>query len=177
MILHYKTVDKNYRYFGQVKHLYEHAFPSEERPSFSMLLSLDNNKLYGVEEFGKLVGLVSVVECEDLLYIFFLAIKKSLREHGYGSKILVDILDEYQDKRVFLLAEDPSIPCPNKEERNKRINFYNHNGLYQNDVTIVEYGVQYVLLSNDRTVNKNDFLKVMEVVAGDFYPIYVSNVK
>lgn len=176
MTLLYKSVDQNYRYFGQIKHLYEHAFPSEERPPFSMLLSFDKNKLYGVEDMGKMVGLVSIIECDDLVYIFFLAIKKSMRQKGYGSRILYDVLDEYEGKRIFLLAENPDIECSNKEERNNRIRFYEHNGLYQTETKICEYGVDYIALSNARDISKGDFLKVMEHLLGDFYKIYRENV-
>jgi len=177
MKLDYILVDDKYVNYGKVKHLFEHAFPSEERPPFSMMLSLDNNKLYAVEDHSEFVGLLSTVECEDLLYVFFLAVKKKYRQRGYGSQILKDVLDNNSGKRIFLMAEDPDIECDNKNERDNRIRFYSHNGFSKTDVKVTEYGVKYVLLTSGEKVDKEDFLKVMKHVTGDYYPIYLENVK
>ena len=124
MTLDYLIVVNDYQHLSKIKHLFEHAFPSEERPPFSWLMKLDKNQLFAVEDNHTFIGLVSTVEYQDLIYLFFLAVKNCYRGHGYGSQILKDILNKYADKRVFLLAEDPNIPCSNQEERNNRIRFY-----------------------------------------------------
>ena len=173
----YILFDNNYRYYNKLKHLYEHAFPSEERPPLSMLLEMSNSKMYAVEDNDEFIGLVSIVIYSDLVYVFFLAVKKRYRHKGYGSKILKDINDKYVDKRIFLLAEDPDIPSDNQEERNNRIKFYNHNGMKATGNKINEYGVNYIFLSNGKDVSKEDFLRVMKYITGDFFPIYRSHVK
>ena len=175
--MNYILFDNNYRYYSKLKHLYEHAFPSEERPPLSMLLEMSNSSMYAVEDNGEFVGLVSTVNYSDLVYIFFLAVKKRYRHKGYGTRILKDINVKYADKRIFLLAEDPDIPSDNQEERNNRIKFYNHNGMKVTGNKVTEYGVDYIFLSNGKDVSKEDFLKVMEYITGDFFPIYTSHVK
>ena len=175
--MNYILFDNNYRYYYKLKHLYEHAFPSEERPPLSMLLEMSNSSMYAVEDNGEFVGLVSTVNYSDLVYIFFLAVKKRYRHKGYGTRILKDINVKYADKRIFLLAEDPDIPSDNQEERNNRIKFYNHNGMKVTGNKVTEYGVDYIFLSNGKDVSKEDFLKVMEYITGDFFPIYTSHVK
>lgn len=176
MNLAYIKVDNHYRFINKLKHLYEHAFPVDERPPFSILLAMENNNLYGVEDNDEFVGLFSTVIRDDLLYIFFLAIKKKYRHKGYGSQTLKDIIDNNSDKRIFLMAEDPDIPSSNKEERKQRISFYKNRGLYLTDTKITEYGVQYVLLTNGSEVSKDDFLRIMEHITGEYYPIYLKNV-
>ena len=177
MKIEYIPVNTDYRYLSKTKHLFEHAFPEEERPPFSWLMKMDRNQFFGVEDNDEFIGLFSIVEYQDLAYLFFLAVKKCYRGKGYGSQILKDILNRYADKRVFLLAEDPDIPCSNPEERNNRINFYSHNGLVKTDLKVTEYEVEYVALTNKTNVSKEDFLNVMKHLLQDYYPIYKNNVK
>ena len=177
MKLDYIIADYHYRYINKVKYLFEHAFPIEERPPFSWFIKMDKNQFYAVEDDGVFIGLVSLVEYQDLLYILFLAVKKTFRGKRYGSTILSDVLNKYQGKRVFLMAEDPSIPNYNQEERDSRIRFYKHNGLFVTNVTIVEYEVQYKVLTNGPEVTKNEFLDLMQYLVGDYFPIYRHNVR
>ena len=177
MKLGYLVVDYNYHYLSKLKYLFESAFPLEERPPFSRFLKMEKNELYGVEESGKFIGFVSIVRNDDLVYIFFLAITKRLRGKGYGSQILKDVLKKYQDKRVFLMAEDPSIPSINQSERDNRIRFYEHNGFKLTETRIVEYGVEYVVLTSNEDVNKDEFLSLMEYLLGNYYHIYRKHVR
>ena len=138
MKLDYIRITNNYRHIGKLKHLFEHAFPIEERPPFSVLIQFNNNQIFGVEDNQQFIGLLSLIEYQDLVYVFFLAVKKKYRGKGYGSQILRDVLEKYVDKRVFLLAEDPTIECNNLKERNDRIKFYKNNGFYPTDLKIVD---------------------------------------
>ena len=177
MKLDYIHVDNTYRYYSNVKYLFEHAFPEEERPPFKFLIKLDKNQFFGIEDNGEFIGLISYVEYQNLLYIFFLAIKKKYRHKGYGSQVLQDMLNKYSGKRVFLLAEDPHVPNDNQEERDSRIRFYNHNGLKVTGVKIVEYEIPYIILSSGGEVNKQAFLNCMQYLIGDYFSIYRHNVR
>ena len=177
MKLDYVKVTESYKYISKVKYLFEHAFPEAERPPFSVLFKMDKNQLFGIENNGEFIGLLSLVEHNDLLYIFFLAIKQKYRHQGYGSQILQDVLSKYSNKRIFLLAEDPNVPNDNQEERDSRIRFYQHNGLEAKNVQIIEYEIPYIVLSNGRDVTKDDFLDVMSYLLGDYYDIYRHNVQ
>ena len=176
MKLNYIPLTENYHHYAKLKHLFEHAFPAIERPPFSVLISFKKDQIFGAELQGQFVGLISYVIKDDLLYLFFLAVKKKYRVQGIGSQIIRDIFTEYPDKRIFLLAEDPSIPSENQEERKNRINFYQRNGLFMGPVRVNEYEVEYALLDNHSNVGKNDFLSVMEYLLEDYYPIYRNNV-
>ena len=176
MNLEYILVNKDYEYYSHVKYLFEHAFPVEERPPFSRLIQMDKNQLFAVEDDGVFVGLFSIVEYKDLLYIFFLAFKKKFRGQGYGSKVLQDILTKYSDKRVYLLAEDPDVPNNNQAERDSRIKFYEKNGLKKTNVKVVEYEIPYVVLISGEKVSKQDFLDTMKYLLGFYFDIYKHNV-
>ena len=177
MKLGYLVVDYNYHYLSKLKYLFESAFPPEERPPFSWFVKMDKNQLFGVEDNNEFIGLISIVEYQDLVYLFFLAVKKRYRGKGYGSQILKDLLHKYANKRVFLLAEDPSIPSINQSERDNRIRFYEHNGFKLTETRIVEYGVEYVVLTSNEDVNKDEFLSLMEYLLGNYYHIYRKHVR
>ena len=178
-MLDFVLVKEDYRYYAKVKHLFEHAFPPIERPSFSMLMQFKNHEMYSVEYNSTFVGLVDLVIYKDLVYIFFLAVKKTFRNKHIGSSILKDISNKYRKSRLFLLAEDPNIECNNKEERLNRIGFYNKNGFILSDIRINEYEVDYRVLYKNNIVTKEDFLKVMEYLLGKewFNNYYINNVK
>ena len=79
MELKYIKVDSAYNHHNQIKHLFEHAFPPVERPSYNMLMSFARHEMYAVEDNSAFIGLVDLLKYEDTLYIFFLAIKKTFR--------------------------------------------------------------------------------------------------
>ena len=180
MELKYIKVDNTYIHNNQIKHLFEHAFPPVERPSYNMLMSFPRHEMYAVEDNDTFIGLVDLLKYEDTLYIFFLAIKKTYRGKGYGSKVLKDITSKYSNNyRIYLLAENPDIESDNKIERISRINFYKHNGLTLSDEAIIEYGVNYRVLYYSKPVLKNEFIASMKYLLGDdfFYKYYAHNVK
>ena len=181
MELEYKLVkNSSYKNYTKIKHLFEHAFPSVERPPFNILMSFNHNDLYGVEDNGTFVGLVDLVIYEDLLYVFFLAIKKTYRGKGIGTKILSDIKEKYQYKyRIYLMAEDPNIECDNHKEREKRIGFYKRNGFKTREEKVIEFGVQYIILYQNKVATKQDFLDHMKYLLGEenYNKYYVMNVK
>lgn len=179
MKLNYILVNKNYKDYSKLKHLFEHAFPIEERPSFNMMMEFKNHEMYAIEENDTFIGLVDLVRYENLMYIFFLALKKTYRHKGYGTKILSDNKDKYgKTYRVYLMAEDPYIECNNKEERNNRLKFYMKNGFKTNKETVIEFGVQYLILYQGERVTKEDFLNTMKYFLGEkrYHSFYLKHV-
>ena len=180
MKLEYILFNKGYKYKNKIKHLFEHAFPPVERPTFDGLLRFPHHEMYGVEDNNTFIGLIDLIKYNDILYIFFLAIKKTFRGKGYGSKILQDINNKYgKDYRIFLLAENPDELCDNKEERIKRISFYNHNGFILSDIEVIEFEVNYRILYLRELVKKDEFLSTMKYLLGDelFYKYYIHHIR
>ena len=179
MKLKYIKVNKDYRNNSKLKHLYEHAFPPIERPPFKILANFKNNELYAVEYNSTFIGLVDLVIYQDLVYLFFLAIKKTYRHKGYGTKILKYISEKYSSYRIFLMAEEPDIECDNKLERINRIKFYESNGFKVSNTHVIEYGVEYRILNRYKEASKEEFLKIMKYLIGESYynKYYIKNVK
>ena len=180
MPLNYIKVNNTYQNSNKLKHLFEHAFPVEERPSFNMMMEFKNHEMYAIEENDTFIGLVDLVKYEDLMYVFFLALKKTYRHKGYGTKILSDMKSKYgNDYRIYLMAEDPYIECHNKDERNNRLKFYMKNGFKTNKETVIEFGVQYLILYFGDRVTKKDFLNTMKYFLGDkrYHSFYLKHVQ
>ena len=180
MKLKFIKVDNNYKDVNKVKHLFEHAFPSEERPPFNMLMSFAHHEMYAVEDEKSFIGLIDILKYEDTLYIFFLAIKKTYRGKGYGTQILKEISDKYsKDYRIYLMAENPEIECDNKIERMNRISFYKKNGFKLSNTVVIEFEVNYRILYLTDAVSKNEFIESMRYLLGDerFNQYYVHHVR
>lgn len=152
---------------GKIKHLFEHAFPSEERPPFSFFYYTPRQDLKGVYDEDTFIGLVDTIEYQDVVYLFFLALKKKYRQKGYGSTILKDLFSRFPNKRIYLLAEEIDEKYPNYEERISRLSFYKKNGMYPTSTNIDEYDIVYTLLSNNTKVTYQDHMKIMDYLLED----------
>ena len=150
------------------RYTFENSFPEEERPPYEMTLSWEKNLFYGVYQEEQFVALADVVEYQDLVYLFFLAVKEECRGQGIGSKILSDFKARYPGKRLFLLAEEAVETYPDYLDRVKRLSFYHRNGFEPIGVKILEFGVMYDLLTaNEAKVSQQDFLSVMRHLIGE----------
>lgn len=124
----YKT-DNSIR--KDIEPLFISAFPSDERPPADYFFSSfdkTNNHLYGFYDSGLFVGFSSVIIYKDICYIFFLAVKESQRNKGYGSQILKQIKDMYKDYVLLLCYEDVDPSYKDYENRKRREQFYMKNG-------------------------------------------------
>ena len=147
---------------------FETSFPEDERPPYEMTLSWEKNYFYGVYQEEEFLALADVVEYQDLVYLFFLAVKENYRGQGIGTKILDDLKQRYPDKRLFLLAEEAEESYPDYASRLKRQAFYHRNGFDPIGVKILEFGVMYDLLTlNQAQVSQQDFLSVMVHLIGE----------
>ncbi|MCR4879387.1 MAG: GNAT family N-acetyltransferase [Bacilli bacterium] len=167
MKLNYIEVNNDYKYKGKVKYLFEHAFPKVERPTFNQLMSFKNHVLYAVELDKEFVALVDLIINKDTTYVFFLAVKKTMRGQNVGSQILKFVSDKYNNYRIYLLAESPNEECTNLLEREHRISFYKKNGFIESDVSVNEYGTTYLILYKNGKVNKIELLESMKFMLGE----------
>ncbi len=161
---------KNYK--REIKTLYRTAFPANERAPFWMLLSKtkdERNDFYAVTDNGNFIGLVYTIKSDKAVYVFFLAVEKTKRGSGYGTKILEMIKNKYSDRPVTLMIEDTAITsADNYEERINRLEFYKRNGFKQLHIKINEAGVDYELLGTKDTVTLDNFFEIMKGFLGTY---------
>ena len=146
---------------GQLKQLYETAFPKEEQIPWDDLvrligeMHLDFTAYYEGEEFigftivyprPSLTSSSSVATqpCSSELgrpsllrplnWYWYFAVKEELRGKGLGQKILNQLIERYKGQSCVLDMESPRQECDNKEQRQRRHEFYLRNGFRDTSV-------------------------------------------
>lgn len=115
---------KNSKHISFAKEIYTSSFPLDERRDFDLVLDMVGKEgfdFYVIKsslEDEKPIGIISLWKFEDFVYIEHFAIDKSLRQKGYGSVVIKEILSKYS--QPFIIEVEP----PTNVEALKRINFY-----------------------------------------------------
>ena len=145
----------------EVRHLYEEAFPEEERLPWNDLLRLtdamplDFTTYYDLDTF---VGLTIVLPRDDYNWFWYFAVEEGLRGKGYGQKILTHIIEQYKDKRLILDMESPRQTCDNLDQRLRRRDFYLMNGFRDTEAEKTFEGITYtILLKGEGTFTSEDY--------------------
>lgn len=132
--------------------LYQSAFPANEKKPFSMIRAMQKkgrSDVWYCEQDGKFAGLVITINGPDKILLDYLAVAKSRRGQGVGSKILKKMREEYAGKGVFLEIEIVDETAENFEERRRRKQFYLTNGMTEMQVYVKLFGVDMELLGFD----------------------------
>lgn len=169
---------KSYYLDKETKLIYKEAFPFLERLPIFLLNKLLKQKrltLFKYYDDDKFIGIVVIAIYQNIYYVYFLAIKKEYRSHGYGSKILNDLKMDCGDKKLILLAEYS--PVGDTSIKAKRMAFYAKNGLIDTKIKLKEASVLYSLLCFNGDVTFKDFEMVMFSSVGKFYAHRILNIR
>ena len=176
-MIHLETC-KDRKNRAQIKKLYLEAFPAKERMPFFLfhLKKKGQADLSGVYEKGKLAGMVYCVRHKNMVFIFYLAVEKSLRGRGYGSRILEKLKEKYRDCSLVLNMEEVDPSYENYEQRKKRKDFYRKNGFRESGFKIREYGVIYEFMYYGQNTTVREYQELLRNYFGKFlYGLYRKN--
>lgn len=126
--------------------VYKSSFPIDERPPvkyFFSSLERKQNHLFAYYKENMFIGFAYITLYKYICYLFFLAVKKDHRNHGYGGEILEDIKRGYSSYVILLCYEEVNEKYDNYLERVKRQGFYQSHGFKPNGLKTNEYGVIY----------------------------------
>ena len=90
--MHLNFIDY-FKYKDKVESLYLESFPKEEIFPFWILEKCSkegNSDLYATLDNDKFIGMSYIVDCNNVYYILYLAVKPELRNQNYGSRIILD---------------------------------------------------------------------------------------
>lgn len=139
--------------FKMVASLYEAAFPVEERLP---LWQLSWNSLKNGQSFlayfdqGVFIGFTYVICTDNLVYLLFLAVKESKQSQGYGSQILAQVKKEAGVRPCVLTIEPmDEEAASNRNQRLKRLAFYERNGYQLLNHFYFEGSERYQILTTD----------------------------
>lgn len=192
-MLQYIEVTKKSPWLPQVKALYESAFPANERIPIKHLLDdkikrdfwafFDKEDGGNHGEVGKEIaatpmfcGFSNSITHGSITNIVYFAVEPELRSRGYGSQILQAIRRQHPDTRVVvdIEVEEDSKNAEELERRNRRRDFYQHNGFGSSPVDYVWQGEHYRLLSAGGTVTEKEFRdfwkEILKDIPGAKYP-------
>ena len=138
--------DPEGRMLTLVRELYERAFPKSEKKPFSLMekkCTEGSMEIYAIADGEDFLGLAIFILDGRLALLDYLAIDEDRRGGGIGSEMLREVKRLYPDRVLLLEIEDPDEEgADNREERVRRLGFYNRNGLFPMDYKVSLFGVQ-----------------------------------
>lgn len=141
----------------QLDNLYEEHlvcdFPKEELKPLSLLQSyMDKEQytVYGMYEEEALLAYAMFVHLEgqNISLLDYFACNRKNRSNGYGTKML-KMLHEAADVEGFIIEVESVRTASNEAEvtiRERRIAFYERNGLRRTNIRTCVYGVEFEIL-------------------------------
>jgi len=129
---------------SEVTRLYERAFPAHERLPVEEMLSWGKGfRLLAGDQF---CGLAFVSVCNGIAWLLFFAIAEKLRGQGLGGRALACLEERYLGHRFIVDVEALDAEAPNRVERQRRIDFWQHNGFEDAHLGFRWRGEQYAFL-------------------------------
>lgn len=163
-MIRFEKIDENTKNLEDIKQLYMDAFPFDERIPFYIMVSVGNDR--GVEflsiyDDDTWLGFIHTLVGDKLSYIFYFAIDGSLRQSGYGSKIIREY--KKMHPKLSLAIEPIEEDSDNIKQRKKRLAFYEKNGFETLDTRVVEMGVEFELMgAKGMEIKENDYKSLVK---------------
>ena len=163
-MIRFEKIDENTKNLEEIKQLYMDAFPFDERIPFYIMVSVGNDR--GVEflsiyDDDTWLGFIHTLVGEKLSYIFYFAIDGSLRQSGYGSKIIREY--KKMHPKLSLAIEPIEEDSDNIKQRKKRLAFYEKNGFETLDTKVVEMGVEFELMgAKGMEIKESDYKSLVK---------------
>lgn len=160
-------------YEETLKYIYLDSFPSDERREWGELLELTQQPyftLYRINHRNETIGLITVWEWLEFIFIEHFAINKSFQGQGIGSMVL-NLLQQKLTSSVILETE-----LPHNELAIRRINFYTRLGFhicqeeyYQPAYDKDKNAVKMILMSYPDKMNLSDFIAIRSKIYKEVY--------
>jgi len=160
-------------HFAALWELYKSAFPPDERRDLEKQKALFGRaeyRLFTAVDEGEMVGLLSLWEFGDFVFIEHLAVKEESRGRGAGTAIVEGYLAG-RKRRVLLEVEPPRTAI-----QKKRISFYQKLGFILNTYDYIQppYGpgkkpVPLLLMSYPEAISETGFAEARRKIHTSVY--------
>ena len=148
------------------------AFPAWERFSMLSLLAMSlhrNVKFHAIYDDGTFCGITYYAENDNTVYLTYFAISEKLRGHGYGTKILSMLEDEFPYKQIVIDIEPVTTQATNYKPRVSRLKFYARNCFHRTDQKLKDPDGEFEALTTGKQLDKNSFIKTLRQMSFGFY--------
>lgn len=128
-------------------------FPANELKPLSMIeksIDAGSYRTIGADDGEDIAAYAFLVTMGDAALFDYLAVRRDLRDRGCGSAFLKALSPTLSAFRVVLLESDDPDFAPDEKERgvrNRRIAFYERNGLIDTGMRTTVFGADYRVLA------------------------------
>ena len=161
---------------AKVEALAREAFPAQEYLAPSQMVKMaesDGFDFRALCDGDDFVGFMTVMTYGNLAYLFFLAIEKARRAKGYGTGAIELLRSLYPGRQQVVDMEMLDDSAPNREQREKRRQFYMRNGYRATGQFLSYLGVKYEVLCAADEFDFRSFRELMQRIRIDgFVPHY-----
>lgn len=169
-----RPIPRNSEDAAAARRMFLEAFPREERPPFFLLERAAGKPAVdfdGIYDGGLLVGLAYTVRNDEAAYLFFFAIRKESRGHGYGGQALELLKERYRGRTLFLALECMDANAENYAQRLNRHRFYEKHGLRDMPCRIREAFMTYDVMGVGAAPDPGVYKNLMDGSVGRFFRV------
>ncbi len=151
MAIREKKVSHQMAEYSSIRHLMKSAFPQNEQLPMWLLRLLSARKNINFRAFfdeEQFCGILYTAENSKYMFVLYLAVNDKIRSKGYGSQIL-QWLKQNTSKTIVLNVEAADSNAVNSKQREKRIEFYQKNGIVDTGYSFIDKDEKYSVLSSD----------------------------
>lgn len=164
------------RWWADIQALAREAFPPEEYLAPEKIAEMAEGEAFDflvLMDEETFVGFMVVQTYEDLAYLFFLAIEPRYRSKGYGSRAIETLKALYPDRRKIVDLEMQDAKAENREQRQRRKEFYRRNGYRESGMFLSYMGVDYEVMCMEDNFPAERFKAMMATIPVEgFEPVY-----
>ena len=167
-----KVVTKKLKEFDKIEYLLKNAFPKVEQMSTSYLLVMSKRKAINFLAFyddDLFIGFSYFIKTKDMIFITYIAINDEIRSKGYGSKILTYLKESNPTLPISLNVEMLIDDAPNKEQRIKRVKFYERNGFILLKNTVSNGKDSFSIMSTKQPLDIKSYRKALKQYSFGLY--------
>jgi predicted GNAT family acetyltransferase len=159
--------------FKEAWKIYEDSFPEDERRNLQQqdeVLKNKHYKFYSINDGKEVIGMMGVWKLEHSSLIEHIAIKKDMRNKGFGSKVVQDYI---ASGNIFVVEIEP----PEWGEMEKRrMDFWKRNRFNPNEHNYIQPAydetkkpLPLVFMSYPKEVDEKEFEKIRDEIHLEVY--------
>ena len=155
----------------EIHELYEKSFPEDEKMPFRIILQKREAgvmRIFSVEDGEEFIGFCNITLCEDALVLNYFAICADKQNRGYGTAVVLHLMEKYPDRSIVIDIEDDEAEAENTEQRIKRKAFYQRLGFSVMPFRLTIFGVPSLIMSSGRVYNFEEYKNIFAQVSSQF---------
>ena len=160
-------------HLDEIETIYTEAFPENERMPFQRMMQLCQDELYAMFSLiseNMCCGFSFIMRHQDMIYLFYLAVRKDQRGKGIGSILLNDLFFRYPD---HWLCADIEAPQPQADNQEQRRQFYLDRGFSDSGYRNRWYGVDYDILTAQKPFKLPVYQSAVDLLQTARYPAHI----